>query len=245
MNRGRTLLIGSTFAALLVALGVGQQALEKRVALEAQSVQAPRFEVDPMWPKPLPNGWYQGMTIGVWVDEKDHVWVVHRPDTVNPIEAAADGDSPTGACCKKAPPILEFDPAGNLVGHWGGPGEGYEWPDSNHGIFVDHKGLVWIGGNGGPDAHILKFTRDGKFVKQFGKKGQGKGSHDTQNFGRVAKIFVDAKANEAYIADGYLNKRVAVIDAETGEFKRFWGAYGNKPDDTDIGRFRALRRPLG
>jgi DNA-binding beta-propeller fold protein YncE len=243
MNRGRTLLIGSTFAALLVALGVGQQALEKRVALEAQSVQAPRFEVDPMWPKPLPNGWYQGMTIGVWVDEKDHVWVVHRPDTVNPIEAAADGDSPTGACCKKAPPILEFDPAGNLVGHWGGPGEGYEWPDSNHGIFVDHKGLVWIGGNGGPDAHILKFTRDGKFVKQFGKKGQGKGSHDTQNFGRVAKIFVDAKANEAYIADGYLNKRVAVIDAETGEFKRFWGAYGNKPDDTDIGRFDPAAPP--
>jgi DNA-binding beta-propeller fold protein YncE len=198
-------------------------------------VMAPRFEVDPMWPKPLPNNWYIGMTIGVGVDAQDHVWIVHRPDTISPNEAAAD--QKTGECCSKAPPVLEFDQAGNLIGHWGGPGEGYEWPESNHGITIDHKGNVWIGGNGANDAHILKFTQDGKFLAQFGHKGKNAGSNDTENFGRAAKIFVDPKANEAYIADGYLNKRVAVIDADTGKFKRYWGAYGNKPDDANLGRY--------
>ncbi len=104
-------------------------------------------------------------------------------------------------------------------------------------LFVDHKGLVWIGGNGAKDAHVLKFTQDGKFVAQYGKFGQSGGSNDTVNFGRVAKIFVDPRANEAYLADGYGNKRVAVIDADTGAFKRYWGAYGNRPDDADIGPY--------
>jgi DNA-binding beta-propeller fold protein YncE len=163
--------------------------------------------------------------------------------------------------------VLEFDQAGNLLRHWGGPGQGYEWPDSNHGITIDYKGNVWIGGNGGPDQHLLKFTKDGKFLMQVGKKGgrqgppargRGRGaastdpdavqtgagaptflanSNDPMNFGRVAKIFVDAKTNEAYIGDGYLNKRVAVIDADTGKMKRFWGAFGHVPDDTDPGPY--------
>ncbi|MCI0663662.1 MAG: hypothetical protein L0220_21580, partial [Acidobacteria bacterium] len=109
-------------------------------------IMAPRFEVDPLWPKPLPNRWYIGSTIGVAVDAQDHIWIVHRPDTLTPNEAAAD--LKTGSCCSKAPPVLEFDQAGNLIGHWGGPGQGYEWPDSNHGITIDYKGNVWIGGNG-------------------------------------------------------------------------------------------------
>jgi DNA-binding beta-propeller fold protein YncE len=143
--------------------------------------------------------------------------------------------------------VLEFDPAGNLVGSWGGPGPGYDWPESNHGITIDHKGSLWIGGNGQNDSHVLKFSRDGKFLAQFGKPGARRvegekptwrgNSHDTQNFGRVAKIFIDPRANEAYVADGYLNKRVAVIDADTGAFKRYWGAYGNKPEDVDLGPY--------
>jgi DNA-binding beta-propeller fold protein YncE len=133
--------------------------------------------------------------------------------------------------------VLEFDQQGNLLRSWGGPGQGYEWPESNHGIFVDHKGIVWIGGNGPNDAHVLKFTQDGKFIAQYGHSGKTAGSNDTTNFGRIAKIFVDPKANEAYLADGYLNKRVAVLDADTGAFKRYWGAYGNKPDDTNPGPY--------
>ncbi len=234
--RRRDVLIGASFAAALVALGGSEITLER--AASAQTVvQAPRFEVDPFWPKPLPNNWVLGETIGLGIDAQDHVWIVHRADRVNAIEGAADQNPPTASCCRRAPWVLEFDPAGNLVGHWGGPGEGYDWPKSNHGIFIDYKDNVWIGGNDATDAHILKFTRSGKFLMQLGHPGQSKGSNDTENFGRVAKIFVDPKANEAYIADGYGNKRVAVLDADTGRFKRYWGAYGHKPDDTNIGRY--------
>jgi hypothetical protein len=240
----RNVCIGSAFLALLVALATAQMLLERRADAQAKGtkIQVPRFEVDPMFPKPLPNHWYQGMSIGVGVDANDHIWIVHRPDSVNALEAAED--SKTGECCAKAPPILEFDQQGTLLRHWGGSdGDGYQWPSSNHGITIDHKGNVWIGGNGGGDGLVLKFTQDGKFLNMFGKKGVTVDSNSTEHFGQVAKIFVDAKENEAYISDGYGNKRVAVIDADTGKFKRYWGAYGNKPDDTNIGRYNPEAPP--
>jgi DNA-binding beta-propeller fold protein YncE len=234
----RNVFIGAGFVALLAALGVSQSVLEKKALAQAGSgISAPRFEVDPMWPKPLPNGWYIGQTIGVWADNQDHIWIIHRNDSLDPVEAAADQNPPTGECCKKAPPIIEFDQAGNVVHAFGGPGQGYDWPDSNHGIYADTKGFVWIGGNGGTDGLVLKFTRDGKFVKQFGKKGVKADSNATDHFFQVAKVFVDEKNNEVYVADGYGNKRVVVMDADTGQFKRYWGAYGNKPDDKDLGRY--------
>jgi len=243
----RNLYLVVAFIALLVALGIGQSALERMsVAQGKAAVMAPRFEVDPLWPKPLPNHWLLGSTIGVSVDAQDHVWIIHRgPGTLNErTEMSAATKPPTAeACCVPAPPVLEFDPAGNLVGHWGGPGEGYEWPLSNHGITVDYKGNVWIGGNGANDSHVLKFTKGGKFLMQIGHQGKGAGSNDPENFGRVAKIYVDPKTNEAYIADGYGNKRVVVIDADTGKFKRYWGAYGNKPDDANIGRYNPDAAP--
>jgi DNA-binding beta-propeller fold protein YncE len=236
MKRARNLVIGASFAAAVAALVTAERLLV-REATAQPTVQAPQFAVDPFWPKPLPNGWVLGMAIGVAVDSNDHVWIVHRSDTVGPVEGAADENPPTAECCRRAPPVLEFDPEGNLVGHWGGPGEGYEWPLSNHGIFVDFKDNVWIGGNDAKDAHVLKFTKQGKFLMQFGHQGKTGGSNDTTTFGRVAKIYVDPRANEAYIADGYGNKRVVVIDADTGKFKRYWGAYGNKPDDTNLGPY--------
>jgi len=196
----------------------------------------PRFEVDPFWPKPFPNHWLLGNTIGVWADDQDNVWIVHRgAATLHENERALE--LKVGECCAAAPPVLVFDPAGNLVRAWGGPGPGYEWPQSNHGVHVDYKGNVWIGGNGEKDAHLLKFTKDGKFLMQVGKLGGWTGSNDPDNFGRVAKIWVDPKTNEAYVADGYRNKRVAVLDADTGKMKRYWGAYGNKPDDADLGKY--------
>ncbi len=256
MKRTRTILVGGTFLTLLLALGVGQALLARADAQQPGTVEAPRFEVDPFWPKPLPNHWVLGNTIGVWVDDQDVVWTINRgsatlADTEKALELKA------GECCAGAPPVLAYDAAGTVVRHWGGPGQGYDWPASNHGIFIDHTGSVWIGGNGPGDSHILKFTKDGKFLLQMGKpnarKGpdnaQGRptfvgGSNDPENFGRVAKIFVDPKANEAYVADGYLNKRVAVLDASTGKTKRFWGAYGNKPDDADAGRYDPDAPPL-
>ena len=186
---------------------------------------APRFEVDPFWPKPLPNTWILGPAIGVAVDSRDHVWIVHRntPDAFGAInEIGAAQDPPLSECCIPAPPVLEFDPDGNLVGHWGGPSDTgeYEWPTSNHGILVDHMDNVWIGGNGAGDSHALKFARDGQFLMQVGKanarvdEGAGgdeprfvRNSHDMENFGRVAKLSVDPGANEIYVADGYFNRR--------------------------------------
>src|SRR6185436_13803401 len=230
--------VAAAFFALIAVLGCTQAVMDRQALSPGEGVQAPVFEVDPLWPKPLPNHWLLGMTIGVWVDEQDHVWIIHRSSaTLNANERGAELEPPTGECCRGAPPVLEFDPAGNLLRHWGGPGQGYEWPQSNHGIFVDYKGNVWIGGNGEKDAHILKFTKDGKFLLQVGRFGNNKGSNDLENFGRVAKIFVDAKTNEAFVADGYGNRRVAVLDADTGKMKRYWGAYGNRPQDGPLAPF--------
>jgi DNA-binding beta-propeller fold protein YncE len=235
---------------LLVGLGLGQAALDRSAAaLEQGAKQAPRFEIDPFWPKPLPNHWLLGNAIGVWADAQDRVWIIHRGSaTLADNEKALELKA--GDCCAGAPPVLAFDRQGNLVHSWGGPGTGYDWPGSNHGIFVDAAGSVWIGGNGPADSHIVKFTQDGKFLAQYGKPGARRGaanakgqatytggSQDKANFGRVAKIFVDPKVNEAFVADGYLNKRVAVLDAKTGAMKRFWGAYGKPPDDRDLGRY--------
>ncbi|HEY7501397.1 MAG TPA: hypothetical protein VH740_22945 [Vicinamibacterales bacterium] len=243
MARRRDVAIGMAFAVAIAGLAIAERAFERVAAQDRSALQAPKFEVDPLWPKPLPNNWVLGQVIGLAVDSRDHVWIVHRANLLPANEAAADQKPPIASCCSAAPPVLEFDPAGNVVNHWGGPGEGYDWPESNHGITIDHKENVWIGGNVGTDAHVLKFTRSGKFLAQYGRKGKNAGSNDMENFGRPAKIFVDAKTNEAYIADGYGNRRVVVIDADTGKFKRYWGAYGNKPDDTDIGRYNPSAPP--
>ena len=273
MKPKRDLLIGMTFLVLLAALAVGEKVFESRAVAEAAGVQAPMFEVDPLWPKPLPNHWLLGNTIGVSVDAQDHVWIIHRAGSLEPKEVYASTNPPGASCCLPAPPVLEFDQAGSLIGHWGGPGQGYEWPESNHGITVDYKGNVWIGGNGrgtapgaAPggaaggrgqpaqgtpppegqtagalgyfhDSMIMKFTQDGKFLMQIGKAGSSKGSNDVENLRLPAKIFVDRDTNEVYVADGYGNHRVIVYDADSGKYKRHWGAYGHKPEDTNLGNY--------
>lgn len=219
---------------LLAGLGIGQNLLLKQSADAASSSRmVPRFEVDPFWPQPLPNHWLLGRTIGVGVDQRDHVYIVHR-DTDDMFMSQELGlDLGRAECCTAAPPILEFDPQGNLVNAWGGPapdGE-YVWPESNHGIEIAPNGDVWIGGNGGADSHILVFTRSGEYIRTIGEPGNGPDSNSTTHFSRVAEIAMDVPAGEAYIADGYGNRRVAVLDMATGAFKRYWGAYGNRPDD--------------
>ena len=235
------------YASLILVAFVGAWFLlhEARVAAQSRgaAAQAPIFEVDPYWPKPLPNHWVLGSTIGLSVDAQDHVWIIHRPATVEDNFKAADFNPPIGVCCKVAPPVLEFDAAGNLVSSWGGPGTGYEWPESNHGITVDSKGNVWIGGNGNTDTQILKFDKKGKFIFQIGKQGTHNGSNDLLNFWRPAKIFEHPAANEVYIADGYGNRRVMVLDRDTGKYKRHWGAYGSKPDDTAVPAYTPAAPP--
>ena len=261
---------------MLALLLAASSILQKRAAVEAAGVQAPRFEVDPLWPKPLPNHWLLGQTIGVSVDDKDHIWIIHRAGSLEQGELHATTNPPIAQCCAPAPPVLNYDQEGNLLASWGGRGEGYDWPESNHGITIDYKGNVWIGGNGvgtppgargrgargargeqvqneeqagaaigyTNDTMILKFTQAGKFLMQIGKPGQSKGSNDVENLRRPAKIFVDKQTNEVYVADGYGNHRVIVYDADTGKYKRHWGAYGNKPDDTNLGPYNPDAPPV-
>src|SRR5262245_55159337 len=208
--------------------GLGAFAL--LVACSAMAAEVPKFEVDAFWPKPLPNNWAVGQVAGVAVDERDHVWIIQRPGSLTRGEKLAASNPPAAKCCIPAPPIIEFDSEGNVVQAWGGPGQGYDWPKQEHGIRVDHQGFVWFGGNHRDDGFILKFSRDGKFVKQIGKAGPRKGDHDVTQLGQPADVWVDPETNEAYIADGYGNHRIIVFDATTGAYKRHWGAYGKTPE---------------
>ena len=209
----RQLLIIAATAVAVVTMASGQT--DRR---------APVYQVDPAWPKALPNHWLVGAIAGIAVDARDHVWVVHRPSTLQPNE--------TRSIWRAAPPVLEFDQGGTLLSSWGGPGDGYEWPDLEHGIYLDHEDNVWLGGGGDKDAQILKFTRGGKFLMQIGRKGRNTGSNDTQNLGGAASMIIDRDANELYVADGYVNHRVIVFDAASGAYRRHWGAYGKRPDDS-------------
>ena len=187
----------------------------------------PQFQQDPAWPK-VPARWKVGSVSAVAIDEQDNVWILHRPRTL-----------PAALRAMAAPPVLEFDNAGNFIQGWGGEsGPGYQWPSNEHGLHVDYKGFVWVMGNADGarnnpanlpnDNQILKFTKAGKFVMAIGKSGQT-GSNATEVLRGAAGIRVYPKTNELFIADGYGNSRVMVYDADTGKFKRMWGAYGNKP----------------
>jgi len=234
----RNVLFGAFASASAIALVAGFAMLQSTAKAQQTMVDIPLFEVDPLWPKPIPNEGLLGMTIGAAIDEQDNLWITHRSSaTLHNNEKGAELTPPIAMCCRGAAPVLAFNPAGDMIHSWGAKGEGYEWPESMHGIFVDHKGFVWLGGNGAKDAQILKFTKDGKFVMQSGHQGKNEGSNDPVNFGRVAQIYIDPKTNEGFVADGYKNKRLAVIDADTGKIKRFWGAYGNKPDDAPQGKY--------
>ncbi len=212
------------------------------LAFTAVSQNVPKFEPDPSWPKQLPNNWMLGQVGGIFVDSHDHIWVTSRPRTLDNNDKYAALDPPEADCCIPSPPVLEFDQAGNLIQSWGGPSKDYEWPDNEHGMFVDYKDNVWIGGNGPKDTNILKFSKSGKFLLQIGHHGKTGGSNDTENLNRPAGIYVYPKTNEVFVADGYGNRRVIVFDADTGAYKRHWGAYGNKPDDT-VPRTRVFDGP--
>jgi hypothetical protein len=250
MKLTANVILGGTLAAALVGLGAARAALPDA---DAQTVEAPRFEVDPFWPKPLPNHWILGQNIGLGIDSRDHVFIVHRADSPNPNnELGARGDTFTAECCTAAPPVLEFDPEGSLVKGWGGPSSQYVWPASNHGLTLDAMDNIWIGGNGAGDSHILKFTRDGRYLQTIGIPGKDTAdSNSRERFSRVAKVNFSSDGSEAFVADGYRNRRVAVLDAKTGAFKRYWGAYGNRPDDTptppydpDAPLIRQFRTPV-
>jgi hypothetical protein len=228
--------ISKTRASALV-LSVGLCSLFSLVLGPAARAQdPPRYKYDPDWPKQLPNNWTMEAITGMFVDKDDHIWVLQRPRDFDKTENYAALTPPTAECCIQPPAVLEFDTDGNLLTSWGGPGYAPGWPSSEHTIFVDSEKNVWIGGAGAGDT-LLKFTTDGKFISDFGHRGptvppaqmneQKQDNQQTTLLLRgVAAAKLDEDAHELYIADGYLNKRVIVLDSSTGAFKRGWGAYG-------------------
>ena len=218
---------------LVGVLGLMGVLVSSAASLQTQSAgdTVPQFQVDPFWPKPLPNNWIVGQVSGIATDRYDHVWVVHRPRTLTTRERAAEQTPPDAKCCVAAPPVLVFDQSGNLLRSWGGKANGYDWPANEHGIFVDERDFVWLAGNDPTDGQILKFTMDGRFVLQIGRPGQGHDSSSTERLGSPADMTVDVAAREVFVADGYANRRVVVFDADTGAYKRHWGAYGRPPSD--------------
>jgi DNA-binding beta-propeller fold protein YncE len=228
-----TLMIRHVLAAGVMAIAVGAVAQwESPTAAQSATGEVPVFEVDPNWPPKLPNNWVLGQTPGIAVDRHDHIWVLHRPRTV-----------PEAQRAQAAPPLLEFDADGKFLRAWGGPGTGFDWPDSEHGVYVDHKDNVWVGGSSPTstsltkrsDDILLKFDKDGKFLLQIGGPDKSKGNADTTSVNKPADAFVHRKTNELFVADGYGNRRILVLNPDTGAFKRMWGAFGEKPLDPQPG----------
>src|ERR1700739_1642412 len=229
----RKIAAGFALPALVILAGVAMRHVagtEVAAQTTAAPAAVPRFQVDPNWPK-VPAKWKLGDVSSIGVDAQNRIWVLHRPRTLPASDAAM-----------AAPPVLVFDEAGNFIQAWGGAGSGYEWPEREHGIHIDYKGFVWIGGNNCParklpglkaveDDQLLKLTQDGKFVMQIGHASESTGNADTMNLRQPADAFVYKKTNEVFVADGSRNHRVAVFDADSGKFKRMWGAFGNKPED--------------
>jgi hypothetical protein len=219
---------GSLFVTLFVAERVAAR------SVGASNMRAPRYEVDPAWPK-IPKQWTLGQVSGVAIDARDHVWIIQRPWSLGTDEVALNKEA---ECCTAAPPVMEFTADGEYVRGWGGDGPGYEWPADEHGIHIDDKGNVWLSSAGGPrlpqkvENQLLKFTSDGKFLLQIGHRGKSRGSLDTVNLNNAADMYVYPPTNELFVADGYVNRRVIVFDADKGTFKRMWGAYGNRPNDS-------------
>jgi hypothetical protein len=224
------------FAAIAGIFGCAQPRIQS-----AETV--PTYRVDALWLKPLNGNWIFGQVSSVAVDRHDHVWVLHRPNTLLDDEKGAQQTPPTNRCCQAAPPVMEFDSNGNFIQGWGGPGEGYDWPKTEHGIHVDAQDNVWIAGNDPADHHLLKFTREGRFLLQIGKPGKSEGSNSRTQLGRPASIDSDTAANEIYVGDGYGNHRVIVFDMTTGAYKRHWGAYGGVPDDGKVPPYKPGAAP--
>jgi hypothetical protein len=223
----RNYLTGVVAAALVIAAS-GWSATQVSAAQAQRSL--PTFEVDKGWPKVPPN-MKMGDVSSIAVDAQDNIWTLNRPRTLKDADKAM-----------AAKPIVIFKSTGEFVRQWGGDGQGYQWPEREHGILIDSKGFVWLGGNSCPenglpglrpvtDDQLLKFTQDGKFVMQIGKSSSSKGNADTANLHRPADAQYYAPANELFVADGYGNHRVIVFDADSGKFKRMWGAFANKPVD--------------
>jgi DNA-binding beta-propeller fold protein YncE len=193
----------STRAAVAALVAASAACAEPQASESAAMGAMPLFQADAAWPTP-PADFEWGQVIGIFADAGGHVWTSSRSQ------------------------IQEWDPRGNLLQSWDARGPDGNW-STIHGMFVDHNDFVWTTAR--ESNLVLKFTRDGQLVMTVGRFDETGGSNHTELMGRPSEIWVDPANNEAYIADGYGNRRVIVIDGETGAYLRHWGAYGRRPED--------------
>lgn len=248
---------GAALAAIAVVLAASGIPAQAQTALQAAAsgMPLPTYELDMSWPKlPLPNKWALGLINGIHVDKNNHLWLFHTPEALPRYLRGASTNPPTGKCCVPAPAVIELSETGDVLRAWGDPANndhGFEWPTAGHGIYIDYKGNVWIAGSATrpgedgrqPDGLVLKFDPDGNLLLQIGAKGPSKGSNDPTILSGASAVDVDPETNEVFIADGYGNKRIIVFDADTGAYKRHWGAYGKKPSDERLPRYNGTGAP--
>jgi hypothetical protein len=217
------LVIGSVLA--LAAGLVGRAQVVPGQAVDANG--APQYRVDPFWPKPLPNRWSMQQVTGISVDSMDHVWFLNRGNAPQNNEISGEGNPAPVLCCVRGPELIELDQEGNVLNAWGGRGTPM-WPAGLQTVIADSKGFIWISGTQAQDS-ILKFTRDGKLVWDFGHRPppeagmMPENNQETNVLINKGRFQLDEVANELYIIQ---QKRVLVYDASTGAYKRGWGGHG-------------------
>jgi len=217
------LVIGSVLA--LAAGMVGRAQVMPGQAVDESG--APQYRVDPFWPKPLPNRWSMQQVTGISVDSMGHVWFLNRGNAPEQDEIGGDGNPFPVLCCVRGPELIELDQEGNVLNAWGGPGYP-SWPTGLQTVIADTKGFVWISGTNAQDS-IVKYTRDGKVVWDFGHRPPAEAgmmpenNQETNVLINKGRFQLDEVANELFIIQ---QKRVLVYDASTGAYKRGWGGHG-------------------
>lgn len=224
----RPLYVGALVIGSVLALAAGM--VGRAQVMPGQAVDesgAPQYRVDPFWPKPLPNRWSMQQVTGISVDSMNHVWFLNRGNAPEQDEIGGDGTPFPVLCCVRGPELIELDQEGNVVKAWGGPGYP-SWPSGLQTVIADTKGFIWISGTQ-PQDSIIKYTRDGKMVWDFGHRPPAEAgmmpenNQETNFLINKGRFQLDEVANELFIIQ---QKRVLVYDASTGAYKRGWGGHG-------------------
>src|SRR5262245_10351396 len=227
MHKRTLALVLALCGILALAVGWGDRVQAQAPGQAVDESGAPIFKVDPFWPKPLPNRWSMQQVTGIHVDHMDHIWFLNRAQAAEGDEIGGGGHPPRIECCVRGPEVVELSQDGAVLNAWGGPGYHPQWPTALQTVIADTQGYVWVGGTAAQDS-ILKFTRDGKFVWDFGHRpprGPDLPENNQQTDMLVSKgrFQLDEIAREIYIINW---KRVLVYDMSTGAFKRGWGGHG-------------------
>lgn len=255
--RNLTIIISSVFHLLLAMPSSAQPTAQRAPVLVAvqenivapAGTKIPRFAVDAAWPQ-MPETMLWGEVSGVAVDSDDSVWLVHRPESLTQTDNGLAQSPSIALCCRAAPPVAHFSSDGRFLGGFGNPESAptidgvNQWPISLHGISVDSDGTLWFAGIGRGDHVVVNYTRDGKFIRQIGRREQTGGNADDEHLGNPSDV--SHIGSRVIVADGYINRRFLGFDESSGKAFGIWGAYGAMPtSQTRQGNFDQSQATAG